>query len=249
MPPSADPAALHELGALVAAEMIRAGTLSPVALVKACLARIAALDRRLEAWIEVDEAGALAAAAEREAEATSATIRGPLHGVPIGLKDLFATAGMVLLAAANDLLLVFLPLDLELLEQLQEDIPLPGLRGDVDLRVADADRHIQPLAPTRAAEVLRNVRVAELSIEIALKRGDGQRSLTSDFGSELRSDRPRISREAKTSEESSNLGLRLAVPALVAKRDDRESRQFLIQAIPEAQLLPCASVRLRMREK
>jgi aspartyl-tRNA(Asn)/glutamyl-tRNA(Gln) amidotransferase subunit A len=67
---------------------------SPVELVEACLARIRALDAELEAWAHVDAEGALAVARERESEARAGRLRGPLHGVPVGVKDIFDVAGM-----------------------------------------------------------------------------------------------------------------------------------------------------------
>jgi Asp-tRNA(Asn)/Glu-tRNA(Gln) amidotransferase A subunit family amidase len=84
-----------------AAAEIRAGQLSPVALAEACLARIDALDEKVRAWVGVDRAGALAAAREREAEARAGRFRGPLHGVPVGVKDIFHVAGMVTTAGAG----------------------------------------------------------------------------------------------------------------------------------------------------
>src|SRR5438309_3354534 len=88
---SAEPTSL---GVGEAAEAIGAGTLSPVELVGACLMRIRALDGDLRAWTHVDESGALAAARERESEARAGRLRGPLHGVPVGVKDIFDVAGM-----------------------------------------------------------------------------------------------------------------------------------------------------------
>jgi Asp-tRNA(Asn)/Glu-tRNA(Gln) amidotransferase A subunit family amidase len=88
---SAEPAAL---GVREAADAVRAGTVSPVALVDECLARIRALDGELQAWAHVDADGALAIAREREAEARAGRFRGPLHGVPVGVKDIFDVAGM-----------------------------------------------------------------------------------------------------------------------------------------------------------
>lgn len=85
---------LQDLTAGAAAEKIRARQLSPVALVGALLARIADVEPRLQAWVHLDEAGALAAAGEREAEAGRGAIRGALHGVPVGIKDIFHVAGM-----------------------------------------------------------------------------------------------------------------------------------------------------------
>src|SRR3990167_8104723 len=96
--PSTDPAAL---GVEEAAERIRGGGVDPVALVDACLERIRALDGRLQAWVHVDEAGARAAARERAAEARGGRVRGPLHGVPFGVKDIFDVAGLPTTAGAR----------------------------------------------------------------------------------------------------------------------------------------------------
>jgi Asp-tRNA(Asn)/Glu-tRNA(Gln) amidotransferase A subunit family amidase len=87
-------AELASLGAVEAARRIADGALSPVALAEACLARIRVLDPRLQAWAHVDEAGALATAREREAEVRAGRGLGPLHGVPIGIKDIFDVAGL-----------------------------------------------------------------------------------------------------------------------------------------------------------
>ena len=82
------------LGAGEAAVRIREGNISPVDLVDACLERIGALDGKIRAWAHVDEAGARAAARDRLAEAARGLIRGPLHGVPVGVKDIIHVAGM-----------------------------------------------------------------------------------------------------------------------------------------------------------
>ena len=87
-------AELAALGLREVTEAIRAGTVSPVDLVDACLARIRALDGELRAWAHVDGSEALATARERLAEARAGTLRGPLHGVPVGVKDIFDVAGM-----------------------------------------------------------------------------------------------------------------------------------------------------------
>jgi Asp-tRNA(Asn)/Glu-tRNA(Gln) amidotransferase A subunit family amidase len=88
---SAEPAFL---GVKEAADAIRTGMLSPVELMEACLLQIRALDGDLRAWAHVDAAGALAAARERESEARAGRLRGPLHGVAVGVKDIFDVAGM-----------------------------------------------------------------------------------------------------------------------------------------------------------
>ena len=89
------------LGVGEAAARIREGKLSPVELVDACLARIGALDGKLQAWAHVDEAGARAVARERRAEAARGRLRGPLHGVPVGVKDIIHVAGMPTTAGAK----------------------------------------------------------------------------------------------------------------------------------------------------
>ncbi len=84
----------HELGAVDAARAIRRRELSPVDLVDALLARIDALDARVQAWALVDREGARAAARQAADEAMRGTLRGPLHGVPFGAKDIFYSAGV-----------------------------------------------------------------------------------------------------------------------------------------------------------
>ena len=75
------------------AAAIRAGSATPSELVAACLERIARDDGRLRAWVVCDEAGAAALADERSAEAKAGQYRGPLHGVPVGIKDIVDVAG------------------------------------------------------------------------------------------------------------------------------------------------------------
>ena len=76
------------------AQAIRAGKLSPVALTRAYLDRVARLDGTLRAYITVDGDGALAAAAALEREAAAGAWRGPLHGVPLAHKDLCLIPGL-----------------------------------------------------------------------------------------------------------------------------------------------------------
>lgn len=94
MPSTNSHGELVRLGAREAARWIREGRLSPVALAEACLERIKALDGEIKAWSHLDEAGALKLAHDREAEARSGRVAGPLHGVPVGIKDIMDVAGM-----------------------------------------------------------------------------------------------------------------------------------------------------------
>lgn len=78
-----------------AARLIRQRALTALELVESSFARIDSLDGAIKAWVAVDREGARRAAAELDGEARAGRLRGPLHGVPVGLKDIFYTAGLV----------------------------------------------------------------------------------------------------------------------------------------------------------
>ena len=100
--PSAESGGLTELGVRAAADRVRRGELSALALTEACLERVEALEPALAAWAHVDAPGAKVTARERDAEARAGRVRGPLHGVPIGIKDIFDVAGMPTTAGARE---------------------------------------------------------------------------------------------------------------------------------------------------
>src|SRR5207248_8226845 len=75
------------------AQQLRQREISPVDLVRECLGTIDRLNPILNAFITVPAESALAEAQKAEQEIQSAKWRGPLHGIPIGLKDLIDTAG------------------------------------------------------------------------------------------------------------------------------------------------------------
>ena len=91
---TAPPTELHWLTIADAARLIETRRLSPVELTDALLARVEVLDRQLNAFLLLtpEQAREQAKAAEREIMAGS--YRGPLHGMPFGLKDIYATAGI-----------------------------------------------------------------------------------------------------------------------------------------------------------
>ncbi len=91
----------HRLGVSESARQIRAGTLSPVALAESLFGRIDALEPSLQAWVTIDREHVLSAAREREQEAEQGRFRGPLHGVPVGIKDIFYTEGMATTACSR----------------------------------------------------------------------------------------------------------------------------------------------------
>jgi len=88
---------LHWLSIDQAAALIRARKLSPLELTRHCLARIEKLNPRYNAFITVTSEQALADARRLESEKP----RGPLHGIPIALKDLYDTQGVRTTAASQ----------------------------------------------------------------------------------------------------------------------------------------------------
>ena len=84
---------LHWLTISEAADQVRRRDLSPIDLVDACLDRIGVADRHVNAFISVLAAEARAAAREAAAEISAGQYRGPLHGIPVAVKDLFDVAG------------------------------------------------------------------------------------------------------------------------------------------------------------
>ena len=87
--------ALHDLTIAEGAALIAARKLSPPEWTEALLARIAALDGQFHAFISVTAERARADARRAQAELDRGANRGPLHGVPCALKDLFDTAGIL----------------------------------------------------------------------------------------------------------------------------------------------------------
>jgi len=85
---------LHYLSLLDVSERIRRRDLSSVEIVSALLARIAAFEPRLNGFLRVMGDTALADAMRADAELGRGQWRGPMHGVPIGIKDLIDVAGV-----------------------------------------------------------------------------------------------------------------------------------------------------------
>ena len=98
----------YRLGVSGSAEQIRTGALSPVTLAEALLERIDALEPALQAWVTIDQEQVLSTARERENEAEQGHFRGPLHGVPVGIKDIFYTERMAT-TACSPILADFVP--------------------------------------------------------------------------------------------------------------------------------------------
>ena len=86
--------ALHHLTIAEASTLIERQELSPVALTEAFLGRIDAVDPELNAYVTVTGERALDDARAAEREIAAGRYKGPLHGIPIALKDIYDTAGI-----------------------------------------------------------------------------------------------------------------------------------------------------------
>lgn len=104
-------------------EQIRTHKVSPVEVVSSCLKRIEQLNPRLNAFITVLGQQAMEEARSAEAEINAGKWRGPLHGVPVGIKDFYDTAGIKTTAA---------------FEHFKDRIPGRDARGVAQLKEAGA---------------------------------------------------------------------------------------------------------------
>lgn len=102
-----------------ACEAITEGSLSPLDLSRACLDRIAQLDRHYNSFIEVYRDDALKQAEALGREAQDGHIRGPLHGIPVALKDLIDVAGKATTAASAVFLGKVVQCDAEIVSRLK----------------------------------------------------------------------------------------------------------------------------------
>jgi aspartyl-tRNA(Asn)/glutamyl-tRNA(Gln) amidotransferase subunit A len=85
---------LHKLSLAESSQLIHNGHLSPVDYLEALLNRTNKLEPHIKAWVTLNENEARKTAEKRTSEAESGIFRGPLRGIPIGIKDIFYTAGI-----------------------------------------------------------------------------------------------------------------------------------------------------------
>ncbi|MEO1694356.1 MAG: amidase family protein, partial [Pseudomonadota bacterium] len=78
--------------AVAARDAIASGAMTAEAYVTTCLDRIAAAEPDVKAWVHLDPDAALAQARTLDAHQATGAPLGPLHGVPVGIKDIIATA-------------------------------------------------------------------------------------------------------------------------------------------------------------
>jgi aspartyl-tRNA(Asn)/glutamyl-tRNA(Gln) amidotransferase subunit A len=91
-----------------ASRLIHLNKLSPSELLNSLLHRIDALEPELKAWVTIDREGAIATAERYSKEVEEGRLRGPLHGIPVGVKDIYYTKGMTT-TAGSTILADFVP--------------------------------------------------------------------------------------------------------------------------------------------
>jgi len=121
---------IHEIG-----DQIRARTLSPVTVVAACLQRIDQVNPKLNAFATVLADESVEEARHAEAEISAGRWLGVLHGIPIGIKDFYDTAGVRTTAAARQFLNRIPSSDAELVSRLSfrdvDVLVLPTTNGSI----------------------------------------------------------------------------------------------------------------------
>ncbi|RJP68350.1 MAG: Asp-tRNA(Asn)/Glu-tRNA(Gln) amidotransferase subunit GatA, partial [Candidatus Abyssobacteria bacterium SURF_17] len=94
----------NELSTMTIAELaplLKSRKISPVELTRSVLERIEQLQPKLNAYITVDSGGALKAARSAERQISKGKYHGPLHGIPVSLKDLYQTKGLLTTAGSK----------------------------------------------------------------------------------------------------------------------------------------------------
>ncbi|BCJ85789.1 amidase [Effusibacillus dendaii] len=85
---------LHDLSIFEASQLIRDRQISPIELTKSLLKRIDEVEDQVHAWVTVMYEEALRSAQAAEEDISRGMVRGPLHGIPYGAKDIYYTAGI-----------------------------------------------------------------------------------------------------------------------------------------------------------
>jgi aspartyl-tRNA(Asn)/glutamyl-tRNA(Gln) amidotransferase subunit A len=89
------------LSIVAAAAQLRTGKSTALELVEQCLQRIERFEQQVHAWVVVDANGARRTAKELDVDAVQGNFRGPLHGIPLGIKDIVDVAGFPTFAGST----------------------------------------------------------------------------------------------------------------------------------------------------
>ena len=141
--------ALHYQTIAGLSAQLAAGRLSSVELTRAVLARTEAVEGRIRAFNSRDEADALKQAADSDARRAAGQSRGPLEGIPVGLKDVIAVTGQPLTASSKMLANFISPYDATVTAKLKQAGAVLWGRLNLDEFAMGSSTENSAFGPTR----------------------------------------------------------------------------------------------------
>ncbi len=169
------------------AAQLAAGKISSVELTRAVIARTQAVEDRVKAFNSRDEAGALAQAAAADARRAAGEARGPLDGIPVGLKDVIAVTGQPLTASSRMLANFVSPYDATVTARLKQAGAVLWGRLNLDEFAMGSSTENSAFGPTRNPWDLTRVPGGSSGgSAAALAAGCALATLGSDTGGSIR---------------------------------------------------------------